>query len=174
MSLATITAAIRDIPDFPKPGIVFKDITPLLQDPEMFRETVDLISAPWHDQSIDLIVGIDARGFIFGSVMAYQMGVGFVPVRKQGKLPWSSFKAEYDLEYGTGTVEMHIDAVAAGQRVLIVDDLLATGGTARAAIELVEQAGGEVVGVQAVIELAFLNPRQKLSDQLVRSLIVVS
>ncbi len=173
MSLQTIAAAIRDIPDFPKPGIVFKDITPLLANPRIFRETVELMVAAWLDPKPDLVVGVDARGFIFGAAAAYELGLGFVPVRKRGKLPWQRFSAEYALEYGTDSVEMHVDAVAAGQRVLIVDDLLATGGTARAAASLIEQGGGEVMGIQALIELAFLEPRRALAPYSVESLIVV-
>ncbi len=173
MSLDKITAAIRDIPDFPKPGIIFKDITPLLQDPVLFQETIERLCIPWKNAKPDLIVGIDARGFIFGAVMAHQLNAGFIPIRKQGKLPWQSLKAEYELEYGANTMEMHIDAIKKRQKVLIVDDLLATGGTARAAIELVEQAGGYVIGIQALVELTFLKPRKKLGGCRVNSLIMV-
>lgn len=173
MSLKDIEAAIRDIPDFPKAGIIFKDITPILQDPGLFRESIELMTAPWREAEIDLIVGIESRGFIFGSVMAYTMGLGFVPARKGGKLPWQTHQANYELEYGTATVEMHTDAVNAGQRILIVDDLLATGGTAKATAELVERTGGESLGIQVLIELSFLKPREKLKNQSVNSLITV-
>ena len=162
MSIEDLTAAIRDIPDFPKPGIVFKDITPVLTDPKLFAQAVDLFADRHKDTGLDKIAIIEARGFVFGSALAYKMGVGMVPVRKQGKLPADTVAATYDLEYGTATIEVHRDSIAKGERVLLIDDLLATGGTAAAAAGLVEQLGGEVVEIDFLIELAFLNGREKL------------
>ncbi len=162
---------IRDVPDFPKPGIVFKDITTLTKDPEGFSAAVDEIVERYSDASVDVVVGIEARGFIFGAAVAYQLGAGFVPARKPGKLPAETVRAEYALEYGTDAVEMHRDGIAAGQRVLIVDDLLATGGTAAAAAKLVEDLGGEVVAITFLIDLAFLKGRGKLGGYEVTSLI---
>jgi adenine phosphoribosyltransferase len=162
---------IRDIKDFPKEGIVFKDITPVLLHPGAFQEVLDRMLAFARQQGVDLVAGIESRGFIFGSPLALQLGAGFVPIRKLGKLPAETLRAEYALEYGTNTVEMHKDAVAPGQRVLIVDDLLATGGTAAAAAELIEAAGGEVSGILCVIELGFLNGREALPNYPVHTLI---
>ncbi len=155
---------IRHVPDFPKPGIVYYDITTLLLDPTGCREAFDGLAKPFHDARIDLVVGIESRGFIFGSAVADRLGAGFVPVRKPGKLPARIIQQAYDLEYGSDTLEMHHDAVQPGQRILIVDDLLATGGTARAAADLVTAAGGDVVSLAVVIELQFLNGRDKLGD----------
>lgn len=162
---------IRDIPDFPQPGVVFKDITPLLGDVDAFRFTVDALADHYSGQSIDKVLGIEARGFIIAAPVAYRFGCGFVPVRKAGKLPWEVEKQEYVLEYGTDLLEIHKDAVAPGERALIVDDVLATGGTASAAVRLVEQLGGEVAGLGFVIELSFLGGRSKLNGHDAVSLI---
>lgn len=153
---------IRDIPDFPKPGILFKDITPVLAHAPAFQEVIDQFAAWGAARSPDVIVGIESRGFVFGAPLALAMGLGFVPVRKRGKLPHHTLQEEYALEYGTNVVEIHRDAIQSGQRVLIADDLLATGGTARAAARLVEALGGKVVGFSFVIELAFLQGRALL------------
>ncbi|GAB4274034.1 MAG: adenine phosphoribosyltransferase [Coriobacteriia bacterium] len=155
---------IRDVPDFPKEGIVFKDITPLLASPEGFRKAVDAIAAEFEASGVTKIVGAEARGFIFGGALAYVLGAGFVPARKPGKLPWLTTSAEYELEYGTDTLEVHVDAIGEGDRVLIVDDVLATGGTAAAKAELVRKSGGEVAGFAFLIELDFLEGRKKLGD----------
>ncbi len=173
MSLHDIEKAIQDIPDFPKPGIIFKDITPILQDPRLLRESIELMTAPWRQEKVELILGIESRGFIFGTAMALELGIGFIPVRKEGKLPRSCSRADYELEYGSAVIEMHSDAVKPGQKVLIVDDLLATGGTAGAAVELASAAGADIAGVQCLIELAFLNPRARLEQNKVISLITV-
>jgi len=159
-----LKAAIRDVPDFPKAGIVFKDITTLLKDSAAFKAAVEALCEPYHGQQIDLVVGIESRGFIFGSVMAEKLGAGFVPVRKPGKLPAETEKEEYSLEYGEDAVEIHTDAIPDGARVLVVDDLLATGGTAAAAIRLVKKLGGVVAGAAFLIELRFLKGRDKLGD----------
>ena len=157
-----LKSKIRHVPDFPKPGILFYDITTLLQDPAGFREAVDSLSLPFADQGIDVIVGIESRGFIFGSAVADRLGAGFAPVRKPGKLPSKTVRASYDLEYGSDALEIHDDAVRPGQRVLIVDDLLATGGTAKAASDLVSRLGGRVHALAFLIELAALNGRSRL------------
>ena len=162
---------IRDIPDFPKPGVVFKDITPLLADVDAFRFTVDALADHFAGHRVDKVLGIEARGFITAAPVAYRFGAGFVPVRKAGKLPWSVEKQEYVLEYGTDLLEIHRDAVAPGERALIVDDVMATGGTAEATVRLVERLGGEVVGLGFVIELAFLGGRAKVPDREIVSLI---
>lgn len=156
---------IRHIPDFPKPGILFYDITTLLRDPAGLRAAVDSLSSPYRSQPIDLVVGIESRGFILGAVVADRLGAGFIPVRKIGKLPSKTVRVTYDLEYGSDSLEMHHDAVEQGQRVLIVDDLLATGGTACATARLVKETGGHVVGLAFLIELADLNGRSKLSGE---------
>jgi adenine phosphoribosyltransferase len=153
---------IRDIPDFPKPGVVFKDITPLLGDVEAYRATIDNLVEHFAGREITKVLGIEARGFIAAAPVAYRLGAGFVPVRKAGKLPWQIEKEEYELEYGTDLLEIHKDAIAPGERAVIIDDVMATGGTAAATIRLVEKLGGEVVGLGFVIELAFLNGRGKL------------
>ncbi len=153
---------VRDVPGFPKPGIVFKDITTLTKDPQGFRAAVDAIVERYRDESIDVVVGIESRGFIFGAPVALELGVGFVPARKPGKLPADTVRAEYELEYGTDAIEMHRDAIVPGQRVLIVDDLLATGGTAAAAASLVEELGGKVAGLAFLIDLTFLKGKEKL------------
>jgi adenine phosphoribosyltransferase len=162
---------IRDVPGFPKPGIVFKDITTLTKDPQGFREAVDAIADRYRDSRIDAVVGIESRGFIFGAAVAHRLGVGFVPARKPGKLPAETVRAEYALEYGTDAVEIHRDGIGKGQRVLIVDDLLATGGTAAATAGLVEKLGGTVVAVAFVVDLAFLGGREKLAGRDVFALV---
>ncbi|MFH1465961.1 MAG: adenine phosphoribosyltransferase [Pseudomonadota bacterium] len=169
--MALIRESIRDIPDFPKPGIVFKDITPLLADPAAFKEVLDRFVERYADRKLDRIVGIESRGFIFGAPLADRLNVGFVPVRKPGKLPYRTVSEEYSLEYGTDSIEIHADAVPAGGRVLIVDDLLATGGTAAAAASLVRKVGGEVEELAFVVELGFLNGREKLGGLPVFSLV---
>ncbi|MCY4601954.1 MAG: adenine phosphoribosyltransferase [Acidobacteria bacterium] len=156
---------IRDVPDFPKPGILFKDITTLLCDAGGLRSAVDCLAEPYREARLDKVVGIESRGFIFGAAVADRLGVGFVPVRKPGKLPAATLSASYALEYGTDTLEMHRDALGPGQRVLVVDDLLATGGTARAAVSLVRECGAEVAGVAFLIELEALNGRAQLPDE---------
>src|SRR4051812_11985791 len=160
-----LKSRIRHVPDFPKAGILFYDVTTLLRDPQGFRLAIDSMATPFADARIDLVVGIESRGFILGSAVADRIGSGFVPVRKLGKLPSATVRASYALEYGTDSLEMHRDAITPGQRVLIVDDLLATGGTANAAVRLVKELGGEVVGVSVLIELAALNGREKLSGE---------
>jgi adenine phosphoribosyltransferase len=155
---------IRDIPDFPKPGIVFKDITPLLADPVTFSSVIDEIVVPFGRGNVDKVVGIEARGFMFAAPVAYHFGAGFVPVRKAGKLPHDTEAEEYALEYGTATIEIHRDAIRPGERVLVVDDVLATGGTARAAAKLVERLGGKVIGIACLMELTFLDGRKAVSD----------
>ena len=166
-----ITSHIRDVPDYPQPGIVFKDITPLLAEPKVFRAVVDALAASFGP--VDKVVGIEARGFILAAPVAYQTGAGFVPVRKKGKLPSATFAQEYQLEYGTATVEVHQDAFQPGDRVLIVDDVLATGGTARATASLVRQCDAEVVGIAVLMELSFLNGRSALPGLDVRALLTV-
>lgn len=164
---------IRDVPDFPKPGIVFKDITPLLGDPEALRETIEQLAAPFLDRHVQYVTGVESRGFIFGSMLAERLGAGFVPIRKPGKLPAETISESYELEYGTDTIEIHADAFPAGANVLMVDDLLATGGTMAAACRLVEKLGGKIAGVSFVVELRFLNGREKLANYDLRSLIEV-
>ncbi len=163
--------AIRDIPDFPKPGILFKDITPLLKNSSYFRDLIDLFCLRYKYQSISKIVGIESRGFIIASAMAYQLGLGLIPVRKKGKLPWKTHRAQYGLEYGQDTLEIHQDALEQGEKVLIVDDVLATGGTVAATSELVQQLNAIVLEVTCLIELTFLNGRDKLKPINVFSLI---
>ncbi|MCL4508063.1 MAG: adenine phosphoribosyltransferase [Chloroflexi bacterium] len=165
---------IRDIPDFPKPGVLFKDITTLLQDGPGFHDAIDLLTERCRSLRPDAIVGMESRGFIFGAPVAYALGVGFVPVRKLGKLPAATITEEYDLEYGSNTVEMHRDAIRPGQRVVIVDDLLATGGTCKATIKLVERLGGIVAGTAFLVELKFLPGRQALSGYQVEAVIAYS
>lgn len=162
MSAEQIRRAIRDIPDFPKPGIVFKDITPILADPGLFKATVDILVDRVKDMKIEKIAAIDARGFLFAGAMCDRMNVGLVPIRKKGKLPYKTYEETYDLEYGSATLAVHQDAFAEGERVVLVDDLLATGGTAEASAKLIEQAGGKVESILFVVELAFLNGREKL------------
>ena len=162
MDLDQLRALVRDVPDFPQEGVMFKDITPLLADELAFSTVIDLIVVQFGRGNVDKVVGIEARGFILASAVAYHFGAGFVPVRKVGKLPWETEAAEYALEYGTATLEVHRDAVAPGERVLIVDDVLATGGTAQATAQLVERIGGKIVGISCLIELDFLHGRDKL------------
>jgi len=162
---------IRDVPDFPKKGIIFKDITPLLQDAVSFKYAIDLFTETYRDKGIDVIVAAEARGFILGAPLAYNLGVGFVPVRKPAKLPAECISAEYALEYGVDSLHMHKDAILPGQRVLVIDDLLATGGTVRAKIELVEKLGAEVAGIAFLIELTFLEGRAKLEGYEITSFI---
>lgn len=162
---------IRNVPDFPKAGILFYDITTLLQDREGFKLAIDAMAVPFRDQHIDLVVGIESRGFIFGAALADRLGTGFAPVRKPGKLPSSTIRATYDLEYGSDSLEMHADAVRSGQRTLIIDDLLATGGTARATTDLVKKLGGNVVGLGFLIELVALNGRDKLAGESIHSVL---
>jgi len=166
-----VAARIRDIPDFPKPGIIFKDITPLLADEVSFSTVIDEIVVSFGRGSIDKVVGIEARGFIVASPVAYHFGAGFVPVRKRGKLPWETIGETYELEYGEETLEIHRDAIVPGERVAIVDDVLATGGTASATAKLVEQLGGKVQGMAFLIELGFLNGRERLADYEILSLV---
>ncbi len=160
--IARVRNAVRDVVDFPKPGIIFKDITPILRDASLFKAVVDLFVSRLENQRLDYIVGIEARGFIFGGVVADRLGVGFVPVRKQGKLPARTITRSYDLEYGQAIVEVHADAFKEGDRAVLIDDLLATGGTAAATVELIEELGATVVEIDFLIELAFLNGRQRL------------
>ena len=162
---------IRHVPDFPKAGILFYDITTLLREPDGFKATIDMLSLPYQDQGIDLVVGIESRGFILGAAVAHAIGAGFVPIRKPGKLPGKAIRESYQLEYGTDALEMHEDAITAGHRVLIVDDVLATGGTAAAAAALVRQGGGELHGMAFLMELLFLNGRSKLPGEHVFSIV---
>ena len=166
-----LKAKIRDVPDWPEPGVVFKDIMPLLADSEALRETIDLLGDWAEERRPDLVVGGEARGFFIGSAIAYKLGCGFVPARRPGKLPLETISVEYALEYGTNSLELHADAFEGGMRVLIHDDVLATGGTSKAMAELVEQLGGEVVGLNFIIELDFLKGREKIADYDVFSLI---
>lgn len=159
-----IRQAIRDIPDFPQPGILFRDITPLLAEPAAFQRVMDLLEQRYAQQSLDRVVAIESRGFLFGAALADRLGIGLAIIRKPGKLPFQTVRHEYDLEYGTDAVEIHVDAVPPGERVVVVDDLIATGGTAGAAVALVRQLGGEVVECAFVIELAGLHGRERLGD----------
>ncbi len=166
-----LRAKIREVPDFPKPGILFYDITTLLKDPDAFREVIDQMADQVKDSAVDLVVGMESRGFIFSAPLAYQLHAGFVPVRKLGKLPAETIEVEYDLEYGTATLEIHKDAIKPGQRVLIVDDLLATGGTVQGTIELVQRLGGEIAGLSFMVELTGLHGREKLGDFQIHALL---
>ncbi len=162
---------IREVPDFPKKGIMFKDITTLLQDGDAFRLAMNRMLKKYLDEEIDKVMGVEARGLVLGGVMAYKLGCGFVPARKPGKLPYRTIREEYTLEYGTNSLEVHEDSIKAGERVLVVDDLLATGGTALAAAKLAEKLGGKVIGIEFLIELGFLHGREKLAGYKVNSLI---
>ena len=162
---------IRDIPDFPKKGIIFKDITTLLSDPEAFRGVIDRMAGRYRGRGIGKVIGIESRGFIFGGMLSYLIGAGFVPARKAGKLPWKTISESYALEYGEAVVELHEDSVTGGEKVLIVDDLLATGGTAEAVVKLVNRLGGEILGIEFLIELDFLKGREKLNGYDVNSMI---
>ena len=169
---ADIERAIRNVPDFPKPGIQFKDITPVLADARLFSGCIDLLIDGFKPGQVDAVVGIDARGFIFASAAALRLQAGFVPVRKKGKLPYKTHEQEYDLEYGTSSIAMHVDALKSGSRVLLIDDLLATGGTAAAAASLVKKLGAEILEISFLIELKFLNGRDRLKGHKVRSVVV--
>lgn len=171
MRIADLKKSIREIPDFPKPGILFYDITTLLNDAEAFKESIELMNEPFRDEKIDIVVGMESRGFIFSAPMALHLGAGFVPVRKLGKLPSETISIEYELEYGTNTLEVHRDAIKPRQRVLIVDDLLATGGTVLGTIDLVKQLKGEIVGLSFLVELGFLNGRERLDEYPINSVI---
>lgn len=162
-TLQKLAAGVRDVPDFPKKGIMFKDITPILADAELFRASIDVFLQRCRGKEIDKIVGIDARGFLFGSAVAYELGVGFVPIRKRGKLPYKVERATYTLEYGEAEMEMHVDAIERGERIILVDDLLATGGTSASAAALIKKMGGELLEAQFLIELEFLHGREKLA-----------
>ncbi len=154
---------VRDVPDFPKKGIVFKDITPILKDGPLFRASVDLFLDQCRERKIDKVVGIDARGFLFGSAVAYELGIGFVPLRKKGRLPYKTEGAKYSLEYGEAEMELHIDAITHGEKIVLIDDLLATGGTSASAATLIRKVGGELVAAMFLIELEFLHGREKLA-----------
>ena len=171
MTMDQLKAKIRSVPDFPKAGILFYDITTLLQDAAGFHAAIDSLAIPFQDQGIEVVVAVESRGFIFGAAVADRIGAGFTPVRKPGKLPSTTVRCSYALEYGTDSLEMHRDAVRAGQRVLIVDDLLATGGTARATTDLVKELGGEVYALAFLIELAALNGRQRLAGERIHSVL---
>jgi adenine phosphoribosyltransferase len=166
-----LASRIRDVPDFPKQGIVFKDITTLLKDAAAFKQALDQLAAMVSSWDVDVVVGMESRGFIFAAPIAYLLGVGFVPVRKLGKLPARTISTEYELEYGTNTLELHVDAIQQGDRVLVVDDLLATGGTVGATIDLVERLGGEIAGTAFLVELTFLEGRGRLDGYRIASLI---
>lgn len=169
--IGLLQASIRDVPDFPQPGVLFKDITPILSQGDLFQRAIKLFVDSNRFREIDKVVGIDARGFIFGAAAAHALGVGFVPVRKKGKLPYHTANRAYQLEYGEAVIEMHQDGIQKGERVVIIDDLLATGGTAAAAAELVQEVGGELLSLQFLIELEFLNGREKLTHHQVESFI---
>jgi adenine phosphoribosyltransferase len=171
MTVDDLRAKVRDVPDFPQPGIVFKDLMPLIADAEAFRTSIDLLAEWSAPRAPDVILGAEARGFIFGGALAYRLGCGFVPARKPGKLPWQTIEATYDLEYGQDTLQIHADALGAGARVIVLDDVLATGGTASAKIELVHRLGGSVVGALFVIELGFLHGRDRLDPVDVHALL---
>ena len=171
VTVGDLEAAIRNVPDFPQPGIQFKDITPVLGDARLFAGAIDIMASRHADAGIDACVGIDARGFIFAAAAAKQLGTGFVPVRKKGKLPWKTHEESYSLEYGEATVAIHQDALQPGARVLLLDDLLATGGTAAAAVSLLKKIGAEIVEIGFLIELGFLNGREKMNGAPINSLI---
>ena len=170
-TVAQLDAAIRDVPDFPKPGILFKDITPVLGDPDLFKSSLELLAETAGDTKIDKVVGIDARGFIFAAGVAQILGAGFVPVRKEGKLPWTTRSMAYTLEYGESVVEIHEDAIKPGEKILLVDDLLATGGTAAAAIKLLKALDADLISVSFLIELTGLNGREALDHPDIKSLL---
>jgi adenine phosphoribosyltransferase len=171
VTMQDLKAAIRQIPDWPRKGILFYDVTTLLKDGQCFRQVVDALVAPFQDKPVEVVVGIEARGFIFAPTVAYALNAGFVPVRKPGKLPAPTHRAVYQLEYGTDSLEIHQDAIQPGQRVLIVDDLIATGGTAKAVADLVQVMGGIVLGFAFLVELEFLNGRDKLADYQITSVL---
>lgn len=169
--VAQVRARIRDIPDFPQPGIVFKDITPILSDGPLFQSVIRWLADEFGQRGIEQVVGIESRGFIFAASLAFHLGCGFVPVRKPGKLPYRTVRVDYELEYGTDALEAHVDALRPGEKVLIVDDVLATGGTALAATRLVQRLGGEIAGAAFLVELGFLKGRERLGDLPVQSLV---
>jgi adenine phosphoribosyltransferase len=171
VTMDLLKAAIREIPDWPKKGILFYDVTTLLKDGARFRESVDALITPYKDKKIDIVVGVEARGFIFAPTVAYALGAGFVPVRKPGKLPAATYRVSYELEYGTDCLEIHQDAIQPGQRILVVDDLIATGGTAKAVAAMIERMGASVVGLSFVVELEFLRGREKLAGYEVNSIV---
>ncbi len=171
MTELDLTTFIRDVPDFPSEGILFKDVMPLLADPAAFRESIDRLAAWAGPRAPDVILGAEARGFIFGGALAYALGCGFVTARKPGKLPWTTVEASYDLEYGSDALQVHVDAIEHGARVIVLDDVLATGGTARAKVDLVNQLGGQVVGALFLIELSFLHGRDRIAGTDVHALI---
>src|ERR1700681_976592 len=162
-AIQQLRAAVRDVPDFPKAGIIFKDITPILSHGKLFRASIDIFLDRCRSQEIDKIVGIDARGFLFGSAVAYELGIGFVPLRKKGRLPYKTESAKYSLEYGEAEMEMHIDAIKPGEKIVLIDDLLATGGTSASAAALIAKVGGDLIEAQFLIELEFLHGREKLA-----------
>lgn len=164
-----LRTAVRDVPDFPKKGIIFKDITPILKDGALFRDSIDIFLRQCSGKAIDKIVGIDARGFLFGSAVAYKLGIGFVPLRKKGRLPYKTESAKYSLEYGEAEMELHIDAIKSGERIVLIDDLLATGGTSASATALIKKVGGELIEAMFLIELEFLKGREKLRPTQVTS-----
>jgi adenine phosphoribosyltransferase len=166
-----ICAAVRDVPDFPQPGVLFKDITPVLADPPLFQEVVEELARLYHDAGLDVVAGIESRGFILGGALAIRLGAAFVPIRKPGKLPHDTIRVEYQLEYGTDALEAHVDAFAPGARVLVVDDVLATGGTAAAAVELIRRLGGTVHGAAFLLELGFLHGRLRLGGVAAHALV---
>lgn len=168
-----LLSVIRNIPDFPKPGIQFKDITTLLADPKALKLTTDLLTEPYQNERVDVVVGLESRGFLFGTNLAQCLGASFVPVRKPGKLPAKTISESYELEYGTDQLEMHADAIKKGDRVIIHDDLIATGGSASAAKKLVERLGGEIIGYSFIMELSFLNGRENLNHQKVESILII-
>lgn len=172
-SIEHLAGCIRDVPDYPKPGIVFKDITPLLRDPAALSLAVEMLTQPFRSLHVDVVTGAESRGFIFGTAVARNLSAGFVPIRKPGKLPCESKSASYELEYGTDSLEIHVDAIKPGDRVLMVDDLLATGGTLTACCQLVEELGGNIIGVSLLIELAFLKGREKIKKYPVHSVIAI-
>ncbi len=172
MSIRKLKSAIRDIPDFPQKGVIFKDITPILGDPKLFKNAINILCKRHAKGSIAKVAAVDARGFIFGAAVALKLGAGFIPVRKKGKLPFQTIEQSYELEYGSATLSMHVDAIKPGETILIVDDLLATGGTAAATAEMVEKLGGKIVEIAFLIELGFLKGRTKLSKYPVFSAIV--
>ena len=171
MTTDQLKALVRDVPDFPEPGIIFKDLMPLIGNADAFRSTIEQLADWARPRQPDVILGAEARGFIFGGALAYELGCGFVPARKPGKLPWETVRETYELEYGTDSLEVHADAFANGARVIVLDDVLATGGTARAKVDLVERLGGQVVGALFVIELTFLDGRGRLAGTDVHALI---
>jgi len=171
MNNSLLEKSIRNIPDFPKSGILFRDVTTLIQNKDAFKKSVDLLSKKYKSRGFNKVVGVEARGFIFGAAVAHKIGAGFVPVRKKGKLPYKTISTTYELEYGTDTLEIHKDAIAPGEKVLIIDDLLATGGTVKAVTELVNQLGGKILGIGFVIELVDLKGKEKLKDYPIFSLI---